>query len=289
MQKATIKLYKSLTPLTEEVTPTVVYNLLIFVAAAIGYPYKPPLPDQQDPEKLNSSGLLFTPSLSYLCIAESALSHLVDLYKTIPTSISAYIFEDLAKVVGAAMMTKYQTYLSPLWKSAVPAFISIVSIGLPALNRSEIVKNRPKLIIIWTDVADTLEDFLLHDRLVDLSPSPSPSPPFLSFPIPSLTSLVSTVFRTTLPKLSPDALKEDEELDVMLADCIAQNMLSGAAHAELLHERLLEILRAGTLLVSANRESFAQACYKNMFFLCSRGGEQDGKFSFPSPSRFFLF
>lgn len=244
MQKSVMKLYSNISPLSEEAIPTVFFNLLIFVAAAIGYPYKPPLPDQQDPEQLNSSGLLFTPSLSYHCLADSALARIVELYKIIPQPISALIFEDLAKVIGAVMMTKYQTYLLPLWKSAVPAFISIVSTGLPALNRSEIVKDRTRLIIIWTDVADTLEDFLLHDR-------------------------------TTLPKLSPDALKEDEELDVVLADCIAQNMLSGAAHAELLHERLLDILRSGTLQVTANREFFAQACYKNLFYLCSRGGEQD--------------
>jgi len=89
------------------------------------------------------------------------------------------------------MMTKYQTYLSPLWKSAVPAFIAVVSVGVPTLNQSDIANNRTRLTLIWTELADTLEDFLLHDRM-------------------------------NLPKLSPDALQEDESLDVMLADCIAQ-------------------------------------------------------------------
>jgi len=42
--------------------------------------------------------------------------------------------------------------------------------------------------------------------------------------------------------------------------------------------RLLEILRAGTTLVTSNREAFAQACYKNLFLLCAKGGEPDGTF-----------
>lgn len=46
------------------------------------------------------------------------------------------MFEDIVKVLGACMMTKYVVYMSPFWISSVEAFTQIVKIGIPALNES---------------------------------------------------------------------------------------------------------------------------------------------------------
>ena len=46
------------------------------------------------------------------------------------------VFEDVAKVLGAAIMTKYIAYQSALWRLSVDSFVTVVQLSLPVINMS---------------------------------------------------------------------------------------------------------------------------------------------------------
>ncbi len=83
------------------------------------------------------------------------------------------------------MMTKYVSYMSPLWKTAVHAFITAVTTALPIVARCKGTAQREKrrkkytdadnlrfvsdlsedvVKRIWTQLYACLQEFLFHDR-----------------------------------------------------------------------------------------------------------------------------
>eukprot|EP00026_Physarum_polycephalum_P000282 Phypoly_transcript_00282.p1 GENE.Phypoly_transcript_00282~~Phypoly_transcript_00282.p1 ORF type:complete len:1756 (+),score=269.99 Phypoly_transcript_00282:745-5268(+) len=249
-------------------------------------------------------------------LAEKSLQVIVELFSRPDTSdmIRAAVYGDIAKVVGAAMMTKYSQYHAGLWKVAVDVFIALLAVGLPALcndvspsagnsanannesihinkpihgsndqphitndqihsknnqthsknNQAHSTNNEPihttntapdhkesdprellvmtdiKRNIVWTELMDSIQAFLFHDRI------PIPQP--------------------------PEKRAEEEDYDVALVDAMSQTMVkfcSASPGVHLVHERVVEILSEGATLTNSGREKFALGCYKNMFALAS--------------------
>ena len=165
------------------------------------------------------------------------------------------LFEDVTKVLGAAMTTKYNLYQSPLWRLSVDAFNKTVQLGLHDLNRSGTLSffgnslpdtSSVQSNIIWTELVDSMHVFLFNDD------------------------------RDKIPYISQEIVQRDDAIDISLVDLIAHDMLGQAGQVPLMHERLVDLLFEGTSLVYNNREPLAVGCYKNLFYLCANGGKDEG-------------
>jgi len=151
------------------------------------------------------------------------------------------------KVLGTSMITKYQAYNSPFWRSAVSSFISISKIGINDLNKSDI--SEIKVNVIWTELADSVQAFLFNDE------------------------------RSVVSSHVPDIVKRDENIDITLVDLLARDLVACSVKVPLMHSRLIDVLLEGSTLVPNGRELFAQGCFSDLFFLCTQGGKPEDEFS----------
>jgi len=158
--------------------------------------------------------------------------------------VRASVFGDMAKVVGAAMMTKYTHYNATLWKVAVTSFITLMHHGLSSLSISTMTDIQRT--IVWTELIDSIQTFLLHE---------------------------DQRHRNVSNMLLPEKRAEEEDYDVRLVNAMATEMVFYATksksktQAQLVYERVLEILHEGSGMVGDARERFALSCYRNLFLL----------------------
>jgi hypothetical protein len=79
-----------------------------------------------------------------------------------------------------------------------------------------------------------------------------------------------------LPKMSPQDLKLEAEIDQALVDSLGNDVLSCSANCSLLHQRFIDILSNGTrTFIAQGRETFGQACYQVLFQLCANAANAD--------------
>lgn len=161
------------------------------------------------------------------------------------------------KVLGRAMMTKYTCHSSPVWISSINAFCAVTRVGLVDLN--EIGKDHKKFKkftatdltdvqrnLIWTELTDCIQGFIFCED------------------------------RGKIGRIPPDIVRRDEDLDTLLLDLLARDMISYSVKVPLMHERFIEILLDGAKLATQHREFVAQGCYKNLFYLCSVINKPEG-------------
>lgn len=117
-------------PTTDPIYPYLFAETLNYVSYCIGYTYKSSIVLEEFATRVPTS------TKSYLPLANQLVSLVVDFFARGSGDMRTKSFEDAAKVLGAAMMTKYSYYQSPLWINSVNAFISVTKLGLPDLNRS---------------------------------------------------------------------------------------------------------------------------------------------------------
>lgn len=241
MQNIVLSVFKQI-PTKDENFPYLFSETLNYISFCIGYSYKCCIIDEELPSKTPSQIKSFLPLANRLVsLSDSFFGHASPYMKT-------RAFGDTAKVLGAAMMTKYSFYQMPLWVTSVESFISIAKKGLPDLNQSsEISDVRNNLI--WTELADSIEGFLFHED------------------------------RKNIPQSPPDVVKWDEGIDISLCDLIAKYLLAVSAKVPLMHQRLIDILFEGAKLSNSSREFVAEGCYKNLFYLCSVDGKEEEEFS----------
>jgi len=237
-QKEVLSLIKKI-PVTSTIYGSIIQELLIYLSFVIGYEYKSTIGSKAELDSRFTSKNL---EKSYIPLSLEVIQDIVASIKQVNSSMVTEVLGDVVKVIGAAMMTKFTAYPSSLWRSAVDSFITIIGIGLPALNRSDLddLQNN----ILWTEMADCIHIFLFTDE------------------------------RDKLPYISPDIVQRDDLIDISLVDVLAHQMLGQSAKVSKLHERLIDILMEGTILNSNQREDFAVGCYRNLFYLC---GKDDSK------------
>ncbi|KAL6072015.1 Endocytosis and vacuole integrity protein [Balamuthia mandrillaris] len=293
LQKRTLALIEGLPPVQEDIYPVIIEQLLDYISFSINYTpskisssgHSPSAPSSPiatgrsnndiassssgsqrksrvfshsspslSPTSPSATQLHLKPSLFHP-LAISCIRVLLQYYTQLaPSSVRAQLFEYAIKVIGHVMMTKYCIYASPLWKQGINAFIAIVKKGLPDIH-SHSDANR-----IWTQLYACMQEFLFHDR-------------------------------SLLPLLSPEQLKDDEELDASLIRLLTNTILalsptSSASTAtstdevvvasQKIQERFIEILFEGSNFTPAKqqRELFGNTCYKELFAICSQNYSQ---------------
>jgi hypothetical protein len=71
------------------------------------------------------------------------------------------MFPAVVTSLAACMATRYTLYNEGLWRAAVPAFTTVVSAGLPAINIAYINGDELPPGDCWTALAEAFETFLL--------------------------------------------------------------------------------------------------------------------------------
>ncbi|GAM21603.1 hypothetical protein SAMD00019534_047780 [Acytostelium subglobosum LB1] len=235
-----LQLIKSLLPIKEELFPSVVTILLKYISIGIQYDYAPTASNVIFPTAHITKDLVY-----YTVITEKSMELICELFQHSSTnnSMRASIYEDILKVFGAAMMTKYSKYHSNIWKISVLNLIKILPQGLLSINEDSGTLNDIKRNIIWTELIDSIQTFILHER----------------------------VGATTM---SQEKRNEEDRYDVDLINAISNEMVcfSGirVERVSIIRDRLVEILCEGSMLSSQGREKVSQACYQNMFSICSK-------------------
>jgi len=104
--------------------------------------------------------------------------------------------------------------------------------------------------VIWTELADSIQSFLFYED------------------------------RKGIPQVSPEIVQRDEAIDISFADLISRVLLPSSSKVPLMHERFIDVLNEGTLvLAKSSRERFAEGCYQNLFYLCAQGGKPEDTYS----------
>ncbi|KAJ3034915.1 hypothetical protein HDV00_004525, partial [Rhizophlyctis rosea] len=172
---------------------------------------------------------------TYIALAKRAMQALGELYDKfgkLRTVYSSGAFEKTVEALGVPMRAKYDCPnpgskdSTPLWKFAANTCMTVVGIGLTAMD--DLVSELPQEIsnTIYSRLLDTFEGFLLPAR-------EPPSP------------------------LSAEELAADESFDISVLTSIESDILMhiGKPHvSEALIKRLVEIIRNGTKFYSTPLE-----------------------------------
>ena len=133
-------------PKTNTLFPHVVVELIVYIAQAIGFDYKNSITETDVPQIQTQR------SKQFYLFAERTIQI---LFKTLnaqqqqnPNSFDANVFQDTITILGTAMLTKYQQYQLPLWRTAADSFINIVKREVPMLNKQNDISD-VKLNLIW--------------------------------------------------------------------------------------------------------------------------------------------
>eukprot|EP01114_Cavostelium_apophysatum_P016981 TRINITY_DN4944_c0_g1_i2.p1 TRINITY_DN4944_c0_g1~~TRINITY_DN4944_c0_g1_i2.p1 ORF type:complete len:1482 (+),score=384.90 TRINITY_DN4944_c0_g1_i2:202-4647(+) len=241
IQDSVISMLKTM-PVNNEIFPFAIVELLTCVSYAIGYDWSNHITDEIFVRAT-------TMQRSFLPMAKKMVELVAKLFAAAESQpqLQTMVFDDTVKVLGAAMMTKFTAYQSNLWISAVEAFITVIKSGLKSINEATLSDVQTN--VIWTEIADSIQSFLLNDD------------------------------RKGIPATPPDIVLRDESIDTSLVDLVTNTMLSSAAKVPLMHDRLVEILNDGATSEKVNRENFSEGCYRNLFYLCSPEGRPEDKYS----------
>eukprot|EP01133_Synstelium_polycarpum_P000165 gene165-195_t len=234
------QLVKSLPPVTEEIFPTLLTMLLKYISIGIDYTFAPTCHTLYPPVQITKDLMYYAP------ITERSMDLVCELFTHPSTTntMRASTYEDIIKVFGAAMLTKYTKYHSNVWKNAVSSLIKSLPLGLLSINEDTGHLNDVKRNIIWTELIDTIQTFILHER-------------------PQGTST-----------LSPEKRSEEDRYDIDLINAISKEMVGFSGirveRVSIIRDRLVEILYEGSMLSPMGREKVSQACYHNMFSICAK-------------------
>eukprot|EP00742_Colponemidia_sp_Colp-10_P009457 GILJ01010313.1.p1 GENE.GILJ01010313.1~~GILJ01010313.1.p1 ORF type:complete len:949 (+),score=164.44 GILJ01010313.1:87-2849(+) len=203
-------------------------------------------------------------SLNQLALAQRSLALVMMTYEQASEAVRAVVFEDLLRVAGQLMQTRYipsrTTTPLNLWKAGSEAFILIVKLGLPAFQHA--TTNEDAIARVWMVMTEVLQSVILPDATVTAS-----------LPLPVLQDIV----------------KESEAVDIALVNLIVSDMIPLSFDIpSSLHWRLIALLDTGAALHGLGhdesnnqhahthaqahllyREAFAQACVKNLFLACA--------------------
>ncbi|EFA78841.1 hypothetical protein PPL_08306 [Heterostelium album PN500] len=240
-QVHTLQMIKSFPPITEELFPTLISMLLKYVSIGISYEYSPSSCEVIFPNVAITKDLVY-----YSLITEKSMELISELFlhPTTTNSMRASIYEDILKVFGSAIMTKYTKYHSNVWKLAVSNLIKMLPLGLLSINEDSNSLNDIKRNMIWTELIDSIQTFVLHERNVAAN------------------------------SLSPEKKTEEDRYDVDLINAISKEMVGFSGirveRVSIIRDRLVEILNEGSMLSPQGREKVSQACYQNLFSVCGK-------------------
>ncbi|KYR02000.1 hypothetical protein DLAC_00793 [Tieghemostelium lacteum] len=241
-QTHALQLIKSLPPISESIFPCLVSILLKYISIGINYHYIltgsskfvfPPLPSSVKKD-----------TVYYSPITEKSIELISELFLHPSTTdaMRSSIFEDIIKVLGEGMLTKYTKYHSQIWKISVSNLIRILPAGLLAINQDSVYLNDIKRNIVWSELIDSIQGFILHERQTH--------------------------------NISPEKRMEEDKYDIDLINAIAREMVGFSGikveRVSIIRDRLVEILYEGSILSSQQREKVSQSCYQNMFSICSK-------------------
>eukprot|EP01117_Protostelium_nocturnum_P011498 TRINITY_DN4169_c0_g3_i3.p1 TRINITY_DN4169_c0_g3~~TRINITY_DN4169_c0_g3_i3.p1 ORF type:complete len:1577 (+),score=290.08 TRINITY_DN4169_c0_g3_i3:487-5217(+) len=232
-QENILSILESIQP-TDPIFLFVILELNGYLSYAIGFPYENTI----DPQIKTLQPKQFqVVEKSYFPFMDRLIQVLCKGFQNTTKDIRNKSFHDVVKTIGSVSMTKYSAYESPLWRSAVNALNLVVKTGLEDISNSQEIDEIHRNII-WTELIDSVQFFLVHDD------------------------------RSGIPHIGPDLVKRDEDIDIGLVDLLAVHMLSYSSVVPLAQERMIDVLIEGAQ-TGATRESFTEACYKNLFYLCS--------------------
>eukprot|EP01132_Coremiostelium_polycephalum_P000509 gene509-641_t len=239
-QVHTLQLIKSFPPVNEEIFPSLISILLKYISIGINYQYSPSTTKFIFPPITISKDLIY-----YSSITEKSIDLVCELFlhSTTTNAMKSSIYEDIIKVFDAGMLTKYSKYYSNVWKLSVSSLIKLLPSGLLAINEDSIYLNDIKRNIIWTELIDSIQTFILHER-------------------PATTTV------------APEKKVEEDRFDIELINAISKEMVGFSGikveRVSIIRDRLVEILQEGSMLSSVGREKVSQSCYQNMFSICSK-------------------
>ncbi|EGC38554.1 hypothetical protein DICPUDRAFT_93806 [Dictyostelium purpureum] len=239
-QTHAIQIIKSLPPLSEDIFPSIIGVLLKYISIGINQPFTPSSNcDFIFPPLIQTKDLVY-----YSTITEKSIELIYELFshQTTTDSMRSLVFEDIIKMFGFSMLTKYTKYHSTIWKLSISNLIKILPSGLLAINSDSNYLNDIKRNIIWTELIDSIQTFILHER---------PNHP-----------------------ISPEKKLEEDKYDIDLINAISKEMVGFSGikveRVSIIRDRLVEILQEGSMLSAHGREKVAQSCYQNMFSICSK-------------------
>ncbi|KAM9972648.1 hypothetical protein ACTFIR_012015 [Dictyostelium discoideum] len=243
-QTHAIQLIKSLPPITVDIFPSVISILLKYISIGINMVSPPFTPTSATCDFIFPPQTPITKDLVYYStITEQSIDLIYELFSHPSTTdeMRSLVFEDIIKVLGASMLTKYQKYHSTIWKLSVSNLIKLLPSGLLAINIDSNHLNDIKRNIIWTELIDSIQTFILHER-------------------PN-------------HQISPEKRLEEDQYDIDLINAISKEMVGFSGikveRVSIIRDRLVEILQEGSVLSAHGREKVAQSCYRNMFSICS--------------------
>ncbi|KAK5574547.1 hypothetical protein RB653_009800 [Dictyostelium firmibasis] len=241
-QTHAIQLIKSLPPISLDIFPSVISILLKYIS--IGINMLPSFTPSSNCDFIFPVQTPITKDLVYYStITEQSIELVYELFSHSSTTdeMRSLVFEDIIKVLGASMLTKYQKYHSTIWKLSVSNLIKLLPSGLLAINIDSNHLNDIKRNIIWTELIDSIQTFILHER-------------------PN-------------HQISPEKRLEEDQYDIDLINAISKEMVGFSGikveRVSIIRDRLVEILQEGSVLSAQGREKVAQSCYRNMFSICS--------------------
>jgi len=242
-QTHALQIIKTLPPITQDIFPSVIAILLKYIAIGINFSqqYTPTAAvDLVFPQTTITKDLVY-----YSTITEKSLDLVTELFLHVSTTdtMRSSIYEDIIKVFGAAMLTKYSKFHSNIWKISVTSLIKILPSGLMSINQDSVYLNDIKRNIIWTELIDTIQQFVITQE------------------------------RPNVP-MSPEKRLEEDKYDIDLINAISKEMVGFSGikveRVSIIRDRLVEILYEGSILSSQGREKVSQSCYQNMFSICSK-------------------
>lgn len=82
------------------------------------------------------------------------------------------MFPAVLSSLAACLATRYTAFQEGLWRAAAPAFTTVVSAGLPAINIAYINGDELPPDDCWSALAESFEIFLLGSLVEDDAPGP---------------------------------------------------------------------------------------------------------------------
>eukprot|EP01094_Clydonella_sp_ATCC50884_P002042 TRINITY_DN11567_c0_g1_i1.p1 TRINITY_DN11567_c0_g1~~TRINITY_DN11567_c0_g1_i1.p1 ORF type:complete len:473 (-),score=110.19 TRINITY_DN11567_c0_g1_i1:63-1307(-) len=262
VQKTVLEFFSGIPPVEDESIMTAVFQqLLTIIAKAAGCVYPP----NQGEAKADSGDTVAPrvgkgrvtkmseqiPSPKHFPVAVRAAHVLVKLFVGDASEHTrATVFGDCLSVLHSAIMIKYVTFHTDLWRVATKAYVEVVKHGVPTLHDSGVFGDAEseQISLCWKTLCTSMSSILLHDRC-------------------------------SLPKLSPADIKAEAELDVAMVECLSDCLIPWTGSDAAVHKTVVDILCGGAQQYCHEREAFGEACYAALFRLCGRGGEADGAHS----------
>ncbi|KAF2071961.1 hypothetical protein CYY_006717 [Polysphondylium violaceum] len=242
-QTHAVQILKTLPPISQDIFASVIAILLKYIAIGINFhqQYTPvSAVDLVFPQITITKDLVY-----YSTITEKSLDLVTELFLHPSTTdtMRSSIYHDIIKVFGAAMLTKYSKFHSNIWKISVTSLIKILPSGLLSINQDSVYLNDIKRNIIWSELIDTIQTFVIVQE------------------------------RPNVP-MSPEKKLEEDKYDIDLINAISKEMFGFSGikveRVSIIRDRLVEILYEGSILSSQGREKVSQSCYQNMFSICAK-------------------